>query len=294
MRRPPLRVFWWSPARSPRLAFSERRNASAWLRLGVATRRPLLNFGDELSALVVGAVAGRRVRWSRPAQAELLAIGSILNLAITRGVRGRVWGSGLRAPLDAAGAVAARELDYVAVRGPWTRDILNLPSATPLGDPGLLAPLLVRRRERAGAHPILIPHFTAWGTTEARRAVERASGSLQVVEPSLPPLVVLRHIAAAPAVFSSSLHGVIVAHSLGVPAVLVEQHDAAGGEPEWKYADYYRSMEIAPVRLSLVELGDHERRAGAVHAAHELSSVARSRAESLGARLVGALEHAYT
>jgi len=293
VRRAPLRLFWWSPARSARLAFAERRNAPAWLRLGAATRRPLLNFGDELSALVVGAVAGRRVRWSRPAQAELLAIGSILNLAITRGAQGRVWGSGLRAPLDATGTAAARELDYLAVRGPWTRDILNLAASTPLGDPGLLAPLLVPRREQAGARPILIPHFTAWGAAEARRSVSRASSSLQVVEPSLPPLVVLRRIAASPAVFSSSLHGVIVAHSLGVPAVLVEQHEARGGEPEWKYADYYRSMDVAPVRLSLDELGDDERRAGAIAAAHEISAPARSRAESLGAGLVGALQQAY-
>jgi hypothetical protein len=44
-------------------------------------------------------------------------------------------------------------------------------------------------------------------------------------------------------VLSSSLHGVVVAHSLGVPVQLVLGSSSHKREPSWKYHDYFDSMD---------------------------------------------------
>ncbi|WP_245977199.1 polysaccharide pyruvyl transferase family protein [Cryobacterium soli] len=51
----------------------------------------------------------------------------------------------------------------------------------------------------------------------------------------------LKEIANSRFVLSSSLHGVVVAHSLGVPAQLLT-NEAQKREPMWKYEDYFASL----------------------------------------------------
>jgi hypothetical protein len=43
-------------------------------------------------------------------------------------------------------------------------------------------------------------------------------------------------------VLTSSLHGLILGHSLGVPTQLVSWNGDGAGEPDFKYADYFSSI----------------------------------------------------
>ena len=240
-----LGLFWWAPRRSVALLRPEARpNGRAWARLALRSGRPLLNFGDELSRHVVSEVAGLPVRWRRAAQADLVSIGSIFELAARDPGRAAIWGTGLRE--EPAAEVAARMLANVgpvlAVRGPRTRAALGLPPDLPLGDPGLLAFRHVTRSPQPRGM-LVIPHFTQWNHAAGRRQIAGAArAGFTVVDPSQSPARVLAEIARASFVTSASLHGVIVAHALGVPAELVR--DTGSKEPTWKYEDYAASLDF--------------------------------------------------
>jgi hypothetical protein len=90
----------------------------------------------------------------------------------------------------------------------------------------------------------------------------------RIVEPTQPPMLVAREIARAPMVYSSSLHGLIVAHALGVPAVLLPTGTVSHSEPSWKYDDYFSSIDEEysftewsrlTVRSSLADIEDFAR-----------------------------------
>ena len=287
----PVRLFWWSPRRTLKLLLPEvRHNSKAWLYLGLKTKRSLLNFGDELSPLIVRSITGRRVRWSAPDEADLVAIGSIFELAARSAGTAAVWGTGLRADSDAASAL--RLLDNIgpilAVRGPSTRTALRLADATPLGDPGLLATRLIDRKRRHSDELIVVPHFTAWNSIHGRQQIAHLTSlGYGIVPPSLNPMDVIARIAQARFVLSSSLHGVVIAHALGVPTQLLTNSRTSVREPMWKYHDYFKSLGSSVNTLAfdrlvhekIVDQAFQEREAEAVQfqdAATHLSSALES------------------
>lgn len=201
------------------------------------------NFGDLASADIVAWLAGSPVHHAAADGSErrLLAIGSILHCARDGDV---VWGTGLKG--SAANRFAARDLDIRSVRGPITYDFLKrrgiaLDKVSTLFDPGTLAPLLPafagRRVDTLPRRPLaIIPHFRDMGWFRLRHWRHRAA--ILSVDRTL--IDMMAAIAAADRVISSSLHGIIVAEALGVPAVwLAPRSD----ESLLKYYDYYYSTE---------------------------------------------------
>jgi pyruvyltransferase len=205
------------------------------------------NFGDLLGPIIVKRLlerAGIDPRSSRDTR-RLLAVGSIMHFAREGDV---VWGTGVNGrSLDLSGKNAAEtqdlsmkfaQLDVRAVRGPLTRDYLaarNISAPAVFGDPGLLVGALWSRDELVGAarlgsaihRPVtVVPNFHDF-------AGQRSESG--VVDPQGPLRHVLGAIAASDFVVGSSLHGVVVAESLGIPARLV----VSGNEPLFKYRDYY-------------------------------------------------------
>jgi pyruvyltransferase len=191
-------------------------------------RRPLNNFGDLLGPLIVGRLVRRLgLQEVTGTSARLLSVGSVLHFARDADV---VWGTGVN------GKVRPEEhrfttLDVRAVRGPLTRTFLigrgqDVPPV--YGDPGLLVSDLWP--ELASLEPrfdlTVVPNFhdfDRWsrrGEQNPRSSVER----------------VLRRIARSRLVVGSSLHGIIVAESFGIPARLVLPRT----EVLFKYSDYYR------------------------------------------------------
>lgn len=217
-----VEVAYWDP----------RRRTGTW---GEPTRRSraVHNFGDLLGPLVVRELVralGLRQLSVRPDSARrprrLLAIGSILHFARPGDV---VWGPGVNPKV---GTEVAEGLDLRSVRGPRTAALIAAgPGAgvPALGDPGLLLgalrpELVVPPNRRRGI--AIVPNLNDLGPLESRRGV---------VNPRWRLGRVVRSIARSELVVGSSLHAVIVAESLGVPARAVRS--AAEG---WlKYEDYY-------------------------------------------------------
>lgn len=235
-------LFWWGPGRSAHLLYDElRTKPSAWVHL--APQRGLLfrNFGDELSPAVVRAVTGRPVAWRPPERADLVAIGSVLELLLDVRGSAAVWGTGLRLPRGPR--APSRPQRVLAVRGALTRHALDLREDVPAGDPGLLAPRLAKRRPGRRSGMVFLPHYRTWSSRRGRADLGRARAlGLRVVAPTLPVDDVLEAVAASEFVATSSLHGLVVAHALGTPAHLVAAGDTALAEPGFKFSDYASAM----------------------------------------------------
>jgi pyruvyltransferase len=202
------------------------------------------NFGDRLSQDVVAHVAGRPVVWAAPGECDLFAVGSLMTFvrrshAVPRpsGAKPWVWGTGLVGPVRVDFVPNVR---FAAVRGPLTQGLLDLPNL-PYGDPALLLPDLFAnlppRSDRIG----LVLHHSQ-KPDAALAAVMAADARIILIDVTDPDhRSVIAAIASCHHVFSSSLHGLIVADAFGVPNTWLDPsgiHTSA----TFKFYDYALSV----------------------------------------------------
>jgi len=204
-------VFYWQPPRSLRRPFVRH------------------NVGDRLALELVERILARRgltlARYTGGAR-RVLSVGSVLHFASDGDV---VWGTGVNAKAEAA-PLQARRLDVRAVRGPLTASRLKelgLDVPEIYGDPGILVSLVYPQERKPKRDYVVVPHFREkWWRFFPHPTLSPA----QAPEPFLRKLVRARRV------ISSSLHGVVLAESYGIPAVWLENHS---GEAPFKYHDYY-------------------------------------------------------
>lgn len=177
------------------------------------------NFGDAMSADVVAHVSGRPVQHVPLAEAEMVAVGSLLPHTLPalvnapRDVRPVLWGTGCIGPGDGS---LLRRVDIAALRGPITASLMAQAPATPFGDPGIFAADLLKTRPALTGRIGLVPHWTQADDGEIADLVRDLD--LQLIDPRTGDAIsVIRQIAACRFILTNSLHGMIVADSLGVP-----------------------------------------------------------------------------
>lgn len=199
-------LFWWTPSEGS-------------------------NFGDDLSRVIVSKIIGREVSYGplESNQKLLLAVGSIIHFARDGDV---IWGSGFREnPMHEN---KFQHLDVRAVRGPKTREFLlkmGVPCPEVYGDPALLMSHLFPEynRQEPIYDYIIIPNIGEINCFIPYK---------NVVLPTQPWHEILNQILKAKLVIASSLHGIILAESFGVPVRLLKM---TWIEPMLKYQDYYES-----------------------------------------------------
>ncbi|UJP41013.1 polysaccharide pyruvyl transferase family protein [Cellulomonas palmilytica] len=253
-----LGVYWWSPLRSARtLAAEARSNAKAWTVMARQNSGRIYNFGDEIAPYVLRELTGEKVSWRPPSRADVFSVGSILEIYGKRARGAKIFGSGIR---SGSWPFAQVTSDVVcSVRGTSTRDALGLPESTVLGDPGLAVAVLDVGTVRRTTRPAVVPHFGTFSSMEGRATLSslRARG-FDILLPNTNALDMVRRIAGASYVVTSSLHGLVFAHALGVPAVLTSFSGHA--EPTFKYDDYMSVFgmraEFRPVDSAYVLGGD--------------------------------------
>lgn len=199
------------------------------------------NFGDLLGPFVIEEMLRRRglANSGRSQGSRLLSVGSIMRLARNGDT---VWGSGVNG--KTIDQLKIEWLDVRAVRGPRTREILRargIPVPPVFGDPALLLGVLWSRDEwysdELSAAMCIVPNLNDWKNYDPKDP--------RVLDPRRPLDECLRRIASSEFVVGSSLHGIVVAEALGIPARLVR----SASEPEFKYRDYYEGsgrVEFAP------------------------------------------------
>lgn len=219
-----VELFHWNPLK-PVLASRIGRR--------IPLRKRLNNFGDLLGPIVARLMLeklGQPSAEHPPYDRRLLTVGSVLHFARNGDA---IWGTGRNGKVSESKHDFSR-LDVRATRGPLTQAFLEtrgIESPSVFGDPALLLPLLR-------------PEIQRWAETKERRVtvvpnlndLRDYKAAPDVLDPRRPVDDCIRTIATSEFVVASSLHGVIVAESLGIPARLI----VSGAESKFKYEDYYR------------------------------------------------------
>ncbi|MCW3818990.1 polysaccharide pyruvyl transferase family protein [Micromonospora sp. DR5-3] len=205
--------------------------------------------GDQLTPWLVRRIAGVPARWVPPEGpgTRFLVTGSVAALA---GPGAVVWGSGVMA----ADERVRPGVELVTVRGPLTREVARRTVDCPpvYGDPALLLPRFLPHRRRRGGPPGVAPHFS----DKARAALGTPPG-WRLVDVQRPVEEFVDAVVGCSFVASSSLHGIIVAHAYGVPAVWITYGDLPSGDGT-KFHDHYLSVGLpvpAPVPVGRTGAG---------------------------------------
>jgi hypothetical protein len=227
------------------------RRLSYWLK-----DRSRQNFGDSLSELLLWALSGPADGRASPFKYEVIhLIGSVISaqriaaaLSDCAGGGERpiaFWGCGARERI-AIKSDLLRRCDFPAVRGPLTREALRLPPETPIGDPGLLLPLIYRPRHVAAfaGKTICVPHFNDRKTD---REILLETGVDFVIRPEIPPgprhlLNLIDIINSAAFILSGSLHFCITACAYRRPFCY---WNAGHLDVPFKWEDFSASIGIA-------------------------------------------------
>ena len=209
------------------------------------------NFGDSMTPTLLRRLFNIAARWAPLEHAFLTAAGSVIQWITP--VRKdpsnpiHVWGSGYIFPDEPA--PAGGTVTYHAVRGPESAKLSQLPPETVYGDPGLLASYVFARRRGIGHRIGIVPHLNHRG--DSLVAYVARSYDLVLIDVTADPESVISLISSCDFIFSSSLHGLIVADSYRIPNLWINASpDPFGGR--WKFYDYYGvfGFEMEPVLLT--------------------------------------------
>lgn len=246
-----FRLYWWRP------------------------KRDWINLGDEISPHVLAHVTWRSIIHAPDHLCDGIAIGSVFNPRRARAKKRAtplfVWGSGTLAPSPCE----FKHLSVImaALRGPRTHgQIIGCPEL-PFGDPGLFVREIWPKQPLSGPAPgspsVAAPAVPpAPGTAAARRAAAPAKPAVggrigliphhgQLRSPQIAGLAAalegaelldftapdiaatLGALSRCRLIVSSSLHGLILADSYGIPSLFWNEGGAAN---EWKYRDYFEGV----------------------------------------------------
>ncbi|MET9886490.1 polysaccharide pyruvyl transferase family protein [Streptomyces sp. NPDC006430] len=195
------------------------------------------NVGDGLTPWLVRRICGAPARWVAPHAPVLkhFVTGSVVSLA---GPGAVVWGAGVMH----AGEDIDPRAELIAVRGPLTREaaLRSGAACSPVyGDPALLVPRFLPRRGRGtGRRPAVVPHFA-----DKARAQLGTPAGWRLVDVQRPVEDVVEQLVRAPLIASSSLHGIILGHAYGIPAVWIRYQDLPSGDGS-KFHDYFLSVGV--------------------------------------------------
>ncbi|PKP25200.1 MAG: polysaccharide pyruvyl transferase family protein [Bacteroidetes bacterium HGW-Bacteroidetes-2] len=204
------------------------------------------NYGDLLGKYLVEKISGKEVVWVHPKkwhfkdyfQPIYATAGSILAHVNKNCV---VWGSGIILKDQ-----LVKPATFLAVRGPQTRKRLleqGLTVPEVYGDPGLLLPLYyhppIEKKYALG----IVPHYNDFKAVQAHYANQKETLLLDLMTKDIEHTT--NFFLQCERIVSSSLHGLIVAHAYGIPAVWVPFSNKPFGDGI-KFQDYFESVQILP------------------------------------------------
>jgi pyruvyltransferase len=205
------------------------------------------NVGDMLSVVIYDwMLASKNLRPKSADQQHrrLLGLGSIIG---QREYDAIIWGSGLHRQSTIAHVEDFKKIiryDIRAVRGPKTREVLlnsgyDCPEV--YGDPAILLPWIICSDFEKKWEVSYIAHYLQKG----KESVPEGVHVIDVQNTS--PQDFIQQIGQSKKVISSSLHGLIVAETYGVPAIFL----AKGMKEEiFKYEDWYASTKRPSFRYA--------------------------------------------
>lgn len=220
-----INVYWWSRARD--------------------LNETLENFGDILVPYLLDKTTSEKYRWMIPnnnrylrifnKKHHYLIIGSILRKATNHSI---IWGAGIMFK-DSKVAKAK----FLLVRGPRTRKrLMELGYNVPLryGDPALLISLFNKPLKEKRYQLGIIPHYLDHQEVQHMYGDNKSIKIIDLLTND--PQKVIDEMNNCEKILSSSLHGIICGHALGIPSLWMKISDKL--LDDIKFYDYYESMDI--------------------------------------------------
>lgn len=207
------------------------------------------NLGDSLGNVIVKFLLSQKnIDIDKPVSRtkHLYCVGTNIQGAYQSAT---IWGSGIFPPDNKKEAFlqkhCGRKLDIRAVRGPLTRDVvLQYGHKCPevYGDPAILLPMIYSPVVQKVRERLVIPQF--FNEIEFR---ETHPNECMISMNTDDYKSVINEILASEIVYTSSLHGIILAEAYGIPAVFFRGLTPAR---DFKYLDYYLSTGRNDITLS--------------------------------------------
>lgn len=194
-----------------------------------------INFGDDLTRYITRALWGIKVQAAKPEDAELVGVGSVLQMLSRHAPESliHVWGSGF---ISEGKSTIPESYKVHALRGKNTLARYRGKNKVVLGDPGLLANLVFKRSKKRTGKIGLIYHYV---DEDSEVFLSRANDDrFLLIDPRQTPDKVVLDITSCDVVFSSAMHGLIVADSFSIPNFWMPVSDKVIGG-EYKFIDYY-------------------------------------------------------
>lgn len=211
-----VNLHWWSPPMSINVNGEKTEN------LGDHLANPIFQYLLERNGIEQNICYGKK---------HLYTVGSIVFMGLQDSV---IWGSGLLTEDNIPFLVSNKKLskfiiklDIRAVRGPKTREVLcqygyNCPKI--YGDPAILMPLIYNPSLSKKYEYTVIHHMSSKKINEGISILTTDYKSF------------INRIIQSELVISGSLHGIILAETYGIPAILLADRENMN---MFKYMDYY-------------------------------------------------------
>ena len=216
------------------------------------------NFGNALNPILIEKVFGRKVVWADEYCCETSGIGSGLRLFFKKELQldakrkssknppCQLWSAGfLSTPQD--DIVPIREFNIASVRGILSKSFLeklyNKTLEITTGDAGLLASELIDNNLSSKKYKLgIIPHDRERQEPHFKNIYNNNSDCV-IIDVQDDPLSIIKTMSMCECIISSSLHGLVVADSLGIPNRWIKLTDKLLGDG-FKFHDYYSTFGI--------------------------------------------------
>ncbi|ULC60577.1 polysaccharide pyruvyl transferase family protein [Flaviramulus sp. BrNp1-15] len=206
------------------------------------------NYGDLLGKYLVEKISKKKVIWVNPKAFSIynffkpihVTVGSILTHVTTNCM---IWGSGIISK-----DYLVENAKFLAVRGPQTREFLiakghEVPEI--YGDPALLLPRYYNPKINKEYKIGIIPHYRDYKKVEHHYKKEESILLIDLMTNDIEKTT--NQFLKCEKIVSSSLHGIIVAHTYGIPAIWQKFSNDVFGD-DIKYQDYFESVSISPYK----------------------------------------------
>ena len=201
-----------------------------------------INFGDLITPFLLQNF-GYTPIYSKLQSADVVSTGSILN-SLQSNYSGIILGSGLIHP---KGLYEFNSATILAVRGELTKKCIKAPSSTLLGDPGLLIGEFIKEEKEEKENRYLlgfVPHYVDKNHPIITAYKQKYGDKILIIDVETGVNQVCSQINSCAHILSSSLHGLIIADSFGIPnSRLCLSNNIVGGN--FKFDDYNSSLKAS-------------------------------------------------
>ena len=206
------------------------------------------NLGDNLNKVVLEWLGYEVEYTNRKYRGKLLGIGSIISAVRDNDV---VWGSGIIR--ENTNLERTKNAKFLAVRGKKTRELLvkagcKVPEV--YGDPALLLPLIYNPEIQQDIEVGYIRHYID-------RDIPLPKDAFDINIQTLDYKNFIDQVKRCKKIISSTLHGIIIAESYGIPCEWVKYSDRVIGG-EFKFRDYLTGTERKEQTYGEIPLLDRE------------------------------------